>query len=141
MRFLSPDAEVRQQLAALPPAEVSFNYLGQLDPTAERAGPWSLLAEPPVALRGAENRRPYLIDVGAVVLGGRLQLSLSYDEAAHRRETATALLADLVLRVKQLVQHCRSPEAGGHTPSDFPLAKVDQAKLDRLAAKFGKKAR
>jgi microcystin synthetase protein McyA len=32
-----------------------------------------------------------------------------------------------------LIDHCLSPEAGGFTPSDFPLADLDQQQLDQLA--------
>jgi non-ribosomal peptide synthase protein (TIGR01720 family) len=37
-----------------------------------------------------------------------------------------------------LIEHCRAPEAGGRTPSDFPAAKVSQSDLDALLSKFGK---
>ena len=35
-------------------------------------------------------------------------------------------------RSRRSIAHCLSPEAGGFTPSDFPLAGLDQAALDRL---------
>ena len=31
-----------------------------------------------------------------------------------------------------MIEHCLSPEAGGYTPSDFPLARWNQAELDRV---------
>ena len=31
-----------------------------------------------------------------------------------------------------LVEHCCAPGAGGYTPSDFPLAGLDQAALDLI---------
>jgi hypothetical protein len=34
--------------------------------------------------------------------------------------------------LRELIEHCKSPEAGGYTPSDFPLAGLDQAGLDHL---------
>jgi hypothetical protein len=49
LRYVYPDAEVRAALQALPQAELSFNYLGQLDqalsdsllfrPAQESSGP------------------------------------------------------------------------------------------------------
>jgi non-ribosomal peptide synthase protein (TIGR01720 family) len=41
--------------------------------------------------------------------------------------------------VRGVIEHCRKPEAGGHTPSDFPLANVDQAQLDKLRSRLKKK--
>ena len=43
------------------------------------------------------------------------------------RGVAEAFLAAL----RELIEHCCAPEAGGVTPSDFPLAALDQATLDR----------
>ncbi|PYT45317.1 MAG: non-ribosomal peptide synthetase [Acidobacteria bacterium] len=34
--------------------------------------------------------------------------------------------------LRTLIEHCRTTSAGGHTPSDFPLIKLDQTQLDRL---------
>jgi len=36
-----------------------------------------------------------------------------------------------------LIAHCQSPSAGGYTPSDFSLAKLDQKKLDRILERIG----
>jgi hypothetical protein len=36
-----------------------------------------------------------------------------------------------------LIQHCRSPQAGGFTPSDFSKMKFNQAELDELVADLG----
>src|SRR5262249_10558560 len=33
--------------------------------------------------------------------------------------------------LRRLIAHCMSPGVFGYTPSDFPLAKLDQASLDR----------
>jgi amino acid adenylation domain-containing protein len=35
--------------------------------------------------------------------------------------------------LREIVGHCAGPDAGGRTPSDFPLARLDQAAVDRLA--------
>jgi hypothetical protein len=35
--------------------------------------------------------------------------------------------------LRALVAHCREAGAGGFTPSDFPLARLSQRQLDRLA--------
>jgi non-ribosomal peptide synthase protein (TIGR01720 family) len=39
--------------------------------------------------------------------------------------------------LRAIVEHCRNPQAGGFTPSDFPEAGLDQSALDALMAKFG----
>jgi non-ribosomal peptide synthase protein (TIGR01720 family) len=36
--------------------------------------------------------------------------------------------------LRQLIAHCRSDQAGGFTPSDFPVAGMSQAQLQELAS-------
>jgi non-ribosomal peptide synthase protein (TIGR01720 family) len=126
-------------LASFPGAELSFNYLGQLDGALAGNGLLSLAPESAGPQRGPRTRRPYLLDVMGAVVGGQLQMTWTYGEALHRRETVEKLAADFLERLRELIAHCQSPEAGGHTPSDFKLAKVKQNQLDKLSARFGKK--
>ena len=51
----------------------------------------------------------------------------------HHRATIEAVAKDTMESLRILVEHCQSPEAGGHTPSDFPLAGLDERSLQRLA--------
>jgi hypothetical protein len=37
--------------------------------------------------------------------------------------------------LRDLIAHCRSPEAGAYTPSDFPLAELDRKQLDKVLKK------
>ena len=36
--------------------------------------------------------------------------------------------------LREIVEHCAGPDAGGRTPSDFPLARLDQATWTRWSA-------
>jgi non-ribosomal peptide synthase protein (TIGR01720 family) len=38
--------------------------------------------------------------------------------------------------LRELIAHCTSPGAGGHTPSDFPQARVSQQDLDMLLSQL-----
>ncbi|WP_342381798.1 amino acid adenylation domain-containing protein [Myxococcus stipitatus] len=129
-------------LAALPQAEVGFNHLGQLEGFVGAGGPFALAPESEgVRQRATSARRPYLLDVTSVVRDGRLEVVWTFSEAVHRRETVARLAEDFLARLVVLVEASRAPDAGGHSPSDFPLAKVKQSQLDKLAARFGKKTR
>ena len=65
-------------------------------------------------------------------MDGVLQVHWSYSEAVHRRETIERLANDYLTSLLATVRHCQSPEAGGYTPSDFPLAGVSQADLEQI---------
>src|SRR5207302_3653956 len=50
----------------------------------------------------------------------------------HHESTIAALAERYLVALRELIAHCREPEAGGYTPSDFPLARLSQPELDRL---------
>ncbi|WP_262418133.1 non-ribosomal peptide synthetase [Streptomyces sp. SP2-10] len=129
LRHLHPTAAA--QLPALPP--VCFNYLGRQDRTTPAPG--GLLHAPLGGLTGGMDRcadRPYLLDVLGRVVDDRLEFTWSYSREVHRRDTVARLAAELTDELREIVRHCAAPGAGGRTPSDFPLAPLDQAAVDRL---------
>jgi len=131
LRYLA-GPQTGELLAALPAPQVSFNYLGQLDGAGGEDSPFAFAPE---TVRGIEGEavagRP-LFAVDALVLDGRLRVSWTYDPGRHLPATAGRLADGFLDELVALVAHCLSPEAGGFTPSDFPLARLDQAALDRL---------
>ncbi|MEU8587398.1 non-ribosomal peptide synthase/polyketide synthase [Streptomyces sp. NPDC048664] len=128
LRFLHPTAG--RDLPELP--QIGFNYLGRQD---GHTTPGGLLHAAHGSLTGGMDRsaaRPHLIDVLGRITGGRLEFTWSYSRALHRAETVERLAADLSAELRALLRHCAEPGAGGRTPSDFPLAPLDQAAVDRL---------
>ncbi|MEV0691703.1 non-ribosomal peptide synthase/polyketide synthase [Streptomyces sp. NPDC050388] len=129
LRHLHPTAG--RELPGLP--QVGFNYLGQQDWNATEGG---LLRAPHGGLTGGMDRsadRPHLIDVLGRVTDKRLELTWSYSRQVHRHDTVARLAEETVEELRRIVRHCAEPDAGGRTPSDFPLAALDQAAVDRLA--------
>jgi non-ribosomal peptide synthase protein (TIGR01720 family) len=76
------------------------------------------------------------LSFSARVAGGKLQLALGYSKALHGQATVQYLMDGYADELRALIEHCRQPDSGGYTPSDFKLAKVDQKLLDKLAAKL-----
>ncbi|MCB1034770.1 MAG: AMP-binding protein, partial [Acidobacteria bacterium] len=127
--------EARQKLAALPAAQVLFNNLG----LAEAGGGGQEGENPLVAtgefagpVIGRDAQRTHLLDIQVNVFGGRLRTGFSYSVNVHRRETIEALANGYMEALRELIAHCRSEEAGGVTPSDFPLIHLDQPSLEAL---------
>ena len=142
LRYLSPEEPVRQALASASRSEVSFNYLGQSGGSGGRAGAKNEAGKEVFAAaresaglgHSLSGDREHLLSISAQVVGGRLRLSFGYSAGLHRRETIEALAHGYVRELRSLVAHCRLPEAGGYTPSDFTLAALTQGDLDRLLA-------
>ncbi|OQO89834.1 hypothetical protein B1813_18455 [Saccharomonospora piscinae] len=110
--------------------EVSFNYLGQWDSEAS-----SLFTSRTFDVgtdRGPRNARPFLLDVVGSVAEGSLELVWVYSEEAHRADTVRSLADEMAATLRAIIEHCAEPDASGRTPSDFPLAVVDQRAVDRL---------
>jgi amino acid adenylation domain-containing protein/non-ribosomal peptide synthase protein (TIGR01720 family) len=123
-----------ERLAAGAEPEVLFNYLGQVDRGLGES-PWlAPAAESAGAPSHPANRRGHRLEVNGQVREGRLELLFGYSETLDRRETVEGMAAAVVSALRGLIAHCASPEAGGYTPSDFPLAGLSQARLDRLFA-------
>jgi non-ribosomal peptide synthase protein (TIGR01720 family) len=138
LRYLRGDMQVAANLRALPQAEVSFNYLGQFDQVLPEPSPFCLAWEPVGPTRSLRGTRTRLLEVIGLVAGGQLQWQWVYSENVHRRATIERLAEGYVEVLRMLMTHCQSPEAGGYTPSDFPLLKLDQQKLDQIIAKVRK---
>ncbi|HEX6037119.1 non-ribosomal peptide synthetase, partial [Longimicrobium sp.] len=134
LRHLSPDDGVRAALAAQAEPEIGFNYLGQFDQGIAGASRFRFAAGRRGAEVAPENRRAHLLAVGGRIAGGTLQLSWTYDEGAHRRETVERLAHAYGEALRGIIAHCRQADAGGYTPSDFPLARLSQAELDAVLA-------
>ncbi len=138
LRWMGDDA-TRDALAALPVPAVAFNYLGQMDGGGAPAGDALLVpaAGDMGALRNPAGPRTHLLNIDAAVLDGRLHVTWTFAPAVHDRATVERLAAGYLDALRELVSHCRDPQAGGYTPSDFALAGLDQEGLDALLSQLG----
>ncbi|WP_158103276.1 non-ribosomal peptide synthetase, partial [Crossiella equi] len=105
--------------------EVSFNYLGRLDESRD-------LLPTEGAERAPHQERHHLIEVNGEVSGGQLTFDLTYASTRHHEHTVRALADGFTAALREIIAHCARPGAGGATPSDFPLAALDQSTVDRL---------
>ncbi|MET0396317.1 MAG: non-ribosomal peptide synthase/polyketide synthase, partial [Longimicrobiaceae bacterium] len=124
--------EAGAELAAAPAAEVAFNYLGQVDSAVSADTFFGFAPESAGASRDERTPRGHRLEIVGAVAGGRLEMSIGFSAAVHGRATMERLAAGYAAELRALIAHCTSPEAGGWTPSDFPLAGLAQAKLDAL---------
>jgi non-ribosomal peptide synthase protein (TIGR01720 family) len=102
LRYLGP-TPVRERLRALPPADVSFNYLGQWDNLGGSDGTARSADEVSAGMGQAPDEvRTHPLDVSAMIVGGRLQVDWIYSRELHRRETV-ARSAERMLEVLRLL--------------------------------------
>ncbi|MGH3622326.1 MAG: amino acid adenylation domain-containing protein, partial [Sciscionella sp.] len=116
-----------------PVPQVCFNYHGQWD-LATGDNPLYRSRHAGVGPNfPASAPRTYLLDITGMVENGELALSFIYSENLHDEATVRRLAEGLLDALREIVAHCARPDAGGRTPSDFPLATLDQSEVDRIA--------
>lgn len=130
LHYLHPEATITRP--ALPEAQISFNYLGQRDRELVEAPLFTPASESVGLSYGLRGMRRHVLVITGIIAGGQLHMRWNYSAALHRRETITHLAHTYLAMLSALIAHCRSVSVGGYTPSDFPLAHLDQATLDRI---------
>jgi amino acid adenylation domain-containing protein/non-ribosomal peptide synthase protein (TIGR01720 family) len=104
-------------------AGVSFNYLGQF---AANTGELELHAHP-------DAPRAHLIDVVGRVQQDRLELTWHYSANRHDKATITRLAAAMADALRRIGAQRGRTATTGRGPADFPLTRLDQATVNRLA--------
>ncbi|WP_053817198.1 non-ribosomal peptide synthetase, partial [Pseudomonas aeruginosa] len=138
LRYLG-SAEDRAALAALPSPRITFNYLGQFDGSFSADS--SALFRPCADAAGSERDSDAPLDnwlsLNGQVYAGRLGIDWSFS-AARFSEASIVRLADAYRdELLALIEHCCAAGVEGVTPSDFPLAGLDQRQLDALPLAAG----
>ncbi|HYX25667.1 MAG TPA: condensation domain-containing protein, partial [Thermoanaerobaculia bacterium] len=132
LRYLGGWQDIAHKLRELPGAEVSFNYLGQLDTALDKESPFGPGPESAGPVQSPRQLQKHLLQVTCRVAGGRLWVSFGYSSDLFEPATVEGLAESFVAELRSLIRHCQSPEAGGYTPSDFPDINLDQKRLDQL---------
>jgi amino acid adenylation domain-containing protein/non-ribosomal peptide synthase protein (TIGR01720 family) len=132
LRYLCRDEEVARQIRALPRPEVSFNYLGQLDQMFQASGLFRLARESSGRTRDRDAQRGNLLEINASIIGNKLQAEWTYSANIHDSSTVENVAHNFLEELQKLIAHCLSTKAETHTPSDFPLARLNQTQLDQV---------
>ncbi len=98
--------------------EIGYNYMGRFDEW-ETAGRFAFASEPRGSEASPSRKRRHLIDVGGIVLGKRMTLSIRYDKTRFKETTILDFLADYRGILQNLIKHCVHKKASEKTPGDF----------------------
>lgn len=137
LRYLG-DERARAELSGMPRAEVSFNYLGQLDKALAGDSAFARAPEATGPDCDPGGERQHALEVLGSVADGQLNLTFVYSEHLHRRASVEGLAAKMAGALRDIIGHCRSAGAGGVTPSDFSAAKLSQKELDKILTRMKK---
>jgi amino acid adenylation domain-containing protein/non-ribosomal peptide synthase protein (TIGR01720 family) len=121
----------RQVIAALPQAQVVFNYLGQLDASFTADSLWLLAEEPVGDLIDPNMPQTHELAINCHVARGELCIDINFSSARYTHATMTALGQRLLTELGAIIDHC-TRGVSAVTPSDFPLTRISQDELDGL---------
>ncbi|KAB8334017.1 AMP-binding protein, partial [Scytonema tolypothrichoides VB-61278] len=132
LRYLLEDADTVAQLQAQPKAQVVFNHLGQFDGVVQTSALFQLADESSGPTRSPQNHRSHLLEVNSIIIGAQLRVDWTYSDNLHHSSTIESVAHEFLQALRGLVAHCLAPEAGGYTPTDFPLAQLNNVVLEQL---------
>ena len=133
LRYCCQDSSIREQMRTHVEPQICFNYLGNvgenpLDPSVFRKA-----SESTGVARCPECIRSYLLEFNAYIENRSFRIRCAFSKNIHRNDTIAQLVRDYIDRLRSLISHCQSPDAGGFSPSDFPLADLDSEDLNQLS--------
>jgi amino acid adenylation domain-containing protein/non-ribosomal peptide synthase protein (TIGR01720 family) len=131
LRYLADDS-CRHAMAALPEALITFNYLGQFDQSFADDALFRPLDADVGPTHDDNAPLPNALSIDSQVYGGELVLRWTFSHERFDTTTIENLAQAYLHELQGLIAHCLSEEAGGLTPSDFPLARLTQPQLDAL---------
>ncbi|RSM88015.1 non-ribosomal peptide synthetase [Kibdelosporangium aridum] len=136
LRYLN--AETGPVLAALPKAEIGFNYLGRFSSRPDgEAQPWQIKG---IVGGAAEQDTPlrHVVEIDAVVLDGadgpEFTLTVTWAGRIVGDAEAESFANAWLDMLSGLAAHVEAGGAGGHTPSDFPLTTLTQREVAEIEA-------
>ncbi|MDZ8030982.1 polyketide synthase [Nostoc sp. DedSLP04] len=138
LRYITNNSEINSKLQYFPQPQVSFNYLGNFDPTISQSSLFDLTEQSIRLSKSSSAERFYLLEINGIILQEQLHLNWTYSSAVHRRETIETLAQSFIEAAQSLIAHCESLEAEKYTPSDFPRANLNQQNLDKFLAKINR---
>ena len=131
LRYLADDL-CKQSMAALPSAQITFNYLGQFDQSFGTEALFHPLEESAGLAHDPHAPLPNELSIDSQVYGGELVLRWTFSRERHDQQVIRDLAEAYLGELHSLIVHCLQDDAGGLTPSDFPLAHLTQVQLDAL---------
>jgi amino acid adenylation domain-containing protein/non-ribosomal peptide synthase protein (TIGR01720 family) len=132
LRYLGKDKAVHETLANAYNAQISFNYLGQIDSLQTSNNLFSLSSAPTGSGMYAKEERPHFLAVNARVQGECLQVDWSYSTNLHCAQTIRRLAESYLNNLCSYLEAPTNTKASFYTTNDFRLVDLTENELDVL---------
>lgn len=78
-------------------------------------------------------KRPFLLEVTALIFDGRLHIEWGFSRRRHRRSTIEERAQRYLVHLAAHLDSCLDAASGDARADDFPLSNLDQAGLSKLS--------
>ncbi|MCE3199502.1 amino acid adenylation domain-containing protein [Paenibacillus sonchi] len=110
---------------------IRFNYLGEF--TEDHSGGYLTLSGDQIQHNvSGDNHLTSVLDINCFVIGGHLQLRLTYSRNKFLDMTMERFQTHWIRNLKLVLEHCSNTERKEYTPSDFDTVDISQEELDSL---------
>jgi len=134
LKYLYKDESIKEKLNSAQQPEIIFNYLGQITGNVAADSDWKLSKGTIKLSQNKNGIRSHLIEINSIIIENKIRMDFVYSKNIHNRETIEQFSKYYEEALTSIIEHCKSPEAGGYTPSDFSAAGLNQQELDNLLA-------
>jgi non-ribosomal peptide synthase protein (TIGR01720 family) len=140
LRYLTPRADLADELRRLPQADINFNYLGQFGQVLRNS---SLFSSAPRDVncgldRSARGLRSHLLDVVSWVVDGCLLVDWYYSENVHETSTIERLGQGFIEAVRSLLDHQKTQARSQPASPDQDAFGWELTDLEGIAAAIHK---
>ncbi|MEU5093034.1 condensation domain-containing protein, partial [Streptomyces sp. NPDC021356] len=129
-------------LAPLSRPQIKFNYLGRFASREQEAADWATAPGTAGIGGGRDAAMPltHAVELNAITRDGEdgpeLLAAWTWAQGLLTEEEVQELAQEWFRALRALVDHAADGTSGGFTPSDVPLAMLDQSDIDRLEAEW-----
>ena len=116
--------------------DIIFNYLGQFDQTVNDDNAFKMASEFAGETAAAGDERESKLVIESMVIEGCMAFGLKYCTSQFSQQTMSVLGENIEQALQAIIDHCSETGIASYTPSDFPLAQVNQQQLDRWQQQY-----
>ena len=137
LRYLGDDPGIREKLRSFPQPEVFVSFRPSIDNMMTEYSLFEIVprTDPPGV--DAQGTQSHLLEIKVLDAGGYLQSEWTFSENMHGRETVEQLADEFLEALRALIAHSALPDDEGYTPSDFPLAGLNEEMFRKLSSLLG----
>ncbi|GCE09111.1 hypothetical protein KDAU_64400 [Dictyobacter aurantiacus] len=132
LRYLTSDATIAAQLTQIPPAEISFNYMGRDFHVASHENLFTLSHYSPGKSQSDKAHSPYLLDISVTIEEEQFRIFWNYSTNRYHNLTIEQLADNYMFVLRELLRRCEVQHTQTLLRFALPGFDVDQNLLDSL---------